>query len=326
MDNKILELNTIDKNKVLAGLMGLCTGDALGVPYEFKSRKKLRWHPIEDMDGFGTHNQAPGTWSDDGSLTLCFAQSLHDCDGIDLYDIAKKFSDWHEKWYWTARGYVFDIGETTRKAIRNFRAGKKPELSGEDGNLSNGNGSLMRILPLAYYLENYEGDNKFEIIHNVSAITHRHIKSKIACSIYIEFAINLLKGCKPKEAYFKTQETILNYYKDKVDADELRHFDRVLKDDISRFKERDIQSSGYVIHTLEASLWSFLNSKNYETAVLTAVNLGDDTDTTGAVCGGLSGIYYGFDSIPVEWVHVIARKEDIIELSSKLYKKLYSKD
>lgn len=318
----MINLNT---NKVLAGLFGLCVGDALGVPYEFKSRQKLKRTPVEDMDGFGTHNQAPGTWSDDSSMTFCLVESLCVNDDVNLMDIAQKFSDWHEKWYWTPRGYVFDIGQTTRKAIRNFRANRNPELAGLDTNLSNGNGSLMRILPLAYYLENYEGD-KFEIVHSVSAITHRHIKSKIACSIYVEFAINLLKGYKPKEAYKKTQETILEYYKDKVDVEELKHFDRVLKDDISRFKERDIQSSGYVIHTLEASLWSFLNSKNYETAVLTAVNLGEDTDTTGAVCGGLAGIYYGFDDIPVEWVHVIARRDDIIELSSKLYKKLYSKD
>lgn len=306
--------------KVLSGLMGLCIGDALGLVAEFKSRDELKLNPIKDMIGYGTFSQPPGTWSDDSSLTFCLAESL--CSGFDLEDISKKFCDWYYKGYWTPHGKAFDIGITTKKSIYKIHMGENPEYSGGVDEYSNGNGSLMRILPLAYYLQNYE-DDKFEIIHKISSITHGHIRSKIACSIYIEIAMNLLKGYRPYEAYEKMKPIIINYYTSKGYNKELGNFNRILKGHIWKLRRNEIKSNGYVISTLEASLWCFLNTNSYSNAVLYAVNLGFDTDTTGAVTGGLAGIYYGIDCIPPKWIDKIAKKDDIVRLSTKFADSLY---
>lgn len=312
------------KEKVLAGLSGLCVGDALGLVAEFKSREQLQSYPIKDMMGYGTHGQPPGTWSDDSSLTFCLAESL--CNGFDLKDIGKRFCDWYYEGYWTPYGKAFDIGLTTQMAICRMYEGESPESSGEANEYSNGNGSLMRILPLAYYLENTENNDKFEIIHGVSAITHGHIRSKIACSIYVEVAINLLKGYCPYEAYEKMKEPIISYYASKGYETELENFNRILKEDVRSLKRKEINSNGYVVSTLEAALWCFLNAKNYYKAVMTAVNLGSDTDTTGAVTGGLAGLYHGIHSIPEKWLATIVKKDEIINLSTTFAESLYGKN
>jgi ADP-ribosylglycohydrolase len=309
-------------NKVLDGLFGLCVGDALGVPVEFTSRDSLKEHPVNDMIGYGIYNQPPGTWSDDSSLAFCLAESL--CQGFDLHDIANKFCLWLDEAYWTPYDMVFDVGIATRKAISRLKHGMNPTKAGGKDEYSNGNGSLMRILPLAYYVEHIQDlDQKFRIIHNVSAVTHAHPRAQMACSMYIQIALNLLHGDPPKHAYKKMQATIENYYMHKPYIQELSYFSGILKEDISEYSEDEILSSGYVIHTLEASLWCLLNNTSYKDTVLAAVNLGDDTDTTGAVAGGLAGIHYGFENIPSAWVDQIARKEDIIELANRLYARIY---
>lgn len=161
--------------------------------------------------------------------------------------------------------------------------------------------------------------DQFEITHQVSCITHRHIRSKMACGIYIQFAINLLKGENPETAYKKMKNTVLEYYKNNLYTGELRHFKRILESDISGLHEEFIKSTGYVVDTLEASLWCFLNNNSYSDTVITAVNLGDDTDTTGSVTGGLAGIYYGYEGLPQKWISKIVKVEEIIKLGEKLY-------
>lgn len=309
------------KLKVLGGLVGVFVGDALGVPVEFQERWELKSAPIKEMEGYGTYYQIPGTWSDDSSLTLCLVDSL--LSGYDIDNIGAKFCDWYYRKLWTPHGIVFDVGGTTRVALKKMNTGTSAKSSGLTDENSNGNGSLMRILPLAFYLENYE-DDKFQIIEEVSGVTHAHIRSKIACSIYVEVAINLLKGCSPLEAYAKMIPKIKLYYTEKGYEDELIYFNRILNDNIYDLKENEINSGGYVIDTLEASLWCFLTSKTYNETVLSAINLGGDTDTTGAVAGGLAGIQYGLEGIPNEWREGIARKDDINHLLSMFYDSLYS--
>ena len=310
------------KNRVADGLFGLCVGDALGLPVEFISRYSLKENPVTDMAGYGRHNQPPGTWSDDSSLTFCLAESL--CNGFNLHDIASKSCKWLDEGYWTPYGIAFDIGNTTRSAILRLRQCANPTEAGGKGEHSNGNGSLMRILPMAYQLENTEEGKRFEMVHQVSSLTHGHPRCQMACGIYIQLAINLLKGSEPDIAYKNMKTTTLNYYEGKeLYNGEIDHFSRVLRTDISTFSEDEIKSSGYVIDTLEAGLWSFLNSNSYSKAVLTAVNLGRDTDTTGAVSGGLAGIYYGFENIPKHWIKQIAGKEEIMELANKLNEQIY---
>lgn len=306
------------KSQVLGGIFGVCVGDALGVPVEFKTRKELKHSPVKDMGKGGIHWQPSGTWSDDTSMTLCLIDSL--INGYDLDNIGKTFCDWYYKGLWTANGVVFDIGATTRIALKKINTGTSPKISGLDDKNTCGNGSLMRILPLAYFLEDYKSD-RFEIIEEVSAITHSHIRCKIACSIYVEFAINLLKGYSPLKAYEVMKPVIMNYYKKYIN--ELTYFNKILDNSIYTFRKKDINSSGYVVDTLEASLWSFLKSNSFKDAVLTAINLGEDTDTTGAVTGGLAGIYYGFEGIPSKWKNQIARANDIYDLTIRFYKSLY---
>jgi ADP-ribosylglycohydrolase len=308
--------------KVIGGLLGLCIGDSLGVPVEFTSREKLKLFPVVDMMGFGTFDQPMGTWSDDSSLSFCLAESL--CEGYNIQDIANKFVKWYKEGYWTAHGEMFDIGNTTLQAIQNIEKGYKPQEAGGKEVYENGNGSLMRILPLVFYINKYEKSvNKFKIIHDVSALTHGHLRSKISCSIYIEFALNLLKGDTPLNAYKKTKSTIVGFYQQSKYYSELSNFSRILENDISQLEEYQIRSTGYVIDTLEASIWCLLKNNSYKGTVLTAVNLGEDTDTTATVAGGLAGIYYEVDNIPQNWVEKIARKDDILDLALKLYKYLY---
>lgn len=310
------------ENSVKAGIFGVCIGDALGVPVEFRSRDQLKRSPVTKMRALGTHHQPIGTWSDDGSLTLCLADSL--CNGYDLEDIALKFLQWYNAEIWTPHGRVFDIGIATREAIYKISKGYKTVLCGGTSEYDNGNGSLMRILPLLFYIKNHSIERRFDITKEVSSITHAHIRSVLACFIYLEFLLEILNGSEKFQAYQKMKSTVRNFLNNNVSCsqDELYKFERILNNNIYDYEEDKIGSSGYVLHSLEASLWSFLNSESYSEAVLKAVNLGEDTDTTGAITGGIAGIYYGFENIPEEWVSELVRKDDIENLCNTLQDKL----
>jgi ADP-ribosylglycohydrolase len=309
-------------SKVLSALMGVCVGDALGVPVEFSRRAERIKSPVRGMTGYGTYSQPPGTWSDDSSLTLCLAESM--CAGFSPEAIAESFCRWFRQAFWTPHGEVFDIGNATREAINRLLRGVPPLEAGGTREQSNGNGSLMRILPVAFYHKTLELSSLIQRTHQVSRITHAHPRSQMACGIYISIAACLLRGLAPKQAYLEGGQNVREIYSQPPYASELANFKRIFSGKLDELPEKEIQSDGYVISTLEASLWCLLNSSSYAEAVLKAVNLGGDTDTTGAVTGGLAGIFYGFDSIPQEWVAQIARKDDIIELSSRLEAALYS--
>ena len=182
----------------------------------------------------------------------------------------------------------------------------------------------MRILPIAFYLKDEEKtENIYQTVKEVSSITHGHFRSVFACFIYIIFAIELIKGKSKNEAYRYMQKVALEYAENQeFNPKEIELFERILKNDISTFPEDEIKSSGYVLHSLEASLWCFLNSENYAEAVLKAVNLGEDTDTTAAITGGIAGIFYGFEKIPDEWISELVRRDDVEKLCEKLENKL----
>lgn len=306
------------ENVVKAGIFGVCIGDALGVPVEFKSRETLKSFPVENMQEFGSWNQPKGTWSDDSSLTLCIAEQL--IKGYDLEKIGENFVKWVKYGHWTAHGKLFDIGGTTRHSIARLIKGESARFLGNIFEEDNGNGSLMRTLPLAFYLKDEENIEKlYQTVKEVSSITHGHFRSVFACFIYVIFAIELIKGKNKREAYHYTQNLALEFAEIQgFNPKEIQLFERVLKNDISKYDEDTISSGGYVLHSLEASLWCFLNSESYSESVLKAVNLGEDTDTTGAITGGIAGIYYGFENIPGEWVDGLVRKEDIEKLCERL--------
>lgn len=306
------------KNIIKSGIFGVCTGDALGVPVEFKDREYLKQFPVTEMQEFGSHNQPKGTWSDDSSLTLCLAEAL--TKGYNLEKIGESFVKWVRYGHWTAHGRLFDIGGTTREAIARLIKGESARFSGNIFEEDNGNGSLMRILPLAFYLENEDDTQRlYKTVREVSTITHGHFRSVFACFIYVIFAIQLIKRKNKTEAYEYMQKMVLEYAElQGFNPSETELFQRILKNDISGYSEDEIRGSGYVLHSLEASLWCFFNSESYSEAVLKAVNLGEDTDTTGAITGGLAGIYYGFENIPQEWVDELVRRNDIEKLCEKL--------
>lgn len=314
-------------NKVVDALLGVVIGDALGVPFEFSSREKMQLNPAKDMVGYGTYNQPPGTWSDDSSLTLCLAESL--IDGFNLSDIADKFIRWRNEAYWSARGSVFDIGITTQVAISRL---EKIVSSGEFGELNkqryygdefeNGNGSLMRIIPLLFYIKGKEIKEQFDIIWDVSALTHRHIRATMSCLIYLKLAEKILEGKAKYEAYSEMRKDVSMFWDEMSFAEsEREHFVKVIQGNIYDTKIEDLKTGGYVIEVLESSIWFFLKKDSYEETVLSIINLGHDTDTAAAITGGLAGLYYGVKGMPEYWMASIARMEDIVELGNRMNEK-----
>jgi ADP-ribosyl-[dinitrogen reductase] hydrolase len=310
-----LEKGTRDKmntklNLIKSGIWGVCVGDALGLPVQFKSRTYMIQNPISGMIGYGTYNQPPGSWSDDGSLTLCIAESLS--RGYDLNDIAKNFMNWFQNGFLTPYGKSYDVGASTTNSVNRLLSGISPLNSGDLNIEANGNGSLMRTLPLAFYFHFKQTDEptKYKIIKEVSAITHGHPLSVISCYVYIDFALQILQGISIESAFQSVVADKSKYF-GYLNSKEQIYFENIFDKDIKNFTELQIKSSGFVIDSLEASFWCLLNSTTYEETVIKAVNLGDDTDTIAAIAGGIAGIYYGYDKIPTQWIQVIVKGNEI---------------
>lgn len=319
------------KNYVLGGMMGLVVGDALGVPVEFQFREKLQADPVTGMREFGTHFQPAGTWSDDSSMAIASMDSL--CEGLDLKDMLDKFSAWVMYGDYTPYGKVFDVGVATSQALMNYGRGTAPEKCGGRSEFDNGNGSLMRILPVVLFLcksrDNYRitaDVHNMQLIHDVSGLTHAHPRSQVGCGLYAVFVSTVL-GSREKETPLQVMTAAAKVafahytggaYPQEM-TEELAYYER-LKDmeAFAALPEEAIRSSGYVVETLEAAVWCFLHTSSYRDCVLKAVNLGDDTDTVAAVAGGLAGCFYGYEAIPEEWLRVIPRREWIETMCRKL--------
>ncbi len=259
--------------KLKAAVYGVAVGDALGVPYEFKQRGSFR---AETMVPFGTHNQPAGTWSDDTSLTIATCDSIREKGTIDIEDMREKFRAWMAEGKYSVDNRVFDIGGTTARALRRGK--------GVADKLSNGNGSLMRMIPIVFT------DADDDMVAEISGITHAHLISTSHCCTYVKIGRRLLAGMDIREAIADCGGRLGRIYELDEDA---------------------IKSSGYVVDTLEAALWALSTTDNYKDAILKSVNLGDDTDTIAAVAGGLAGIIYGFDGIPTAWVDQLRGKKVI---------------
>jgi ADP-ribosylglycohydrolase len=316
-------MSKITAEQVESVLLGVAVGDALGVPAEFKPRGTFK---VTDMTGYGSHSQPLGTWSDDTSLTLCLAEAMAGgFTGNSLLEkTAENFIRWFEKAEFTAHGKVFDIGISTSKAIRNLRKGLPPTESGCAGVNENGNGSLMRIAPLVFHVADKPQEERFEIVRQVSAITHAHYISVIACIAYVEYLLKLLQGEDKITAFEAVQEEMTNAFTVLDASGAQSHFIRLLLPGsrIHILPEKKIKSSGFVVGTLEAAFWCFLTTDTYRDAVLKAVNLGDDTDTTAAVAGGLAGLYYGFgeSGIPQDWIGKLAGVKGILDTADRIAK------
>ena len=261
------------RSKALRDAMyGEAVGDALGVPYEFLARDTFR---CTDMVGYGSHHQPAGTWSDDTSMAVATADSIRELGRIDPADIHDRFADWLYRGRYACGGGTFDVGNTTAQAIRLGHG-----LAGE---WDNGNGSLMRIAPLAFC------DATDDEVRAVSAVTHAH---ELSCGLCVDF-VHLLRAAAtdPEATHARLAERAAGTPRDAV------------------------RSSGFVRHTYDAASWCVGRSECYRDAVLLAVNLGEDTDTTGAVAGALAGTLWGIGGehgIPQEWLRAL-RDRDVLE-------------
>lgn len=294
--------------------MGVVVGDALGCPVQFESREEIARHPITGMRGFGTFNLPAGSWTDDSSLTLATLESIRRTGMIDYKDIMDNFVKWLDDGEFTPYGYAYDIGRGTMNAIRKFKHEHKPHKAGSTAESNNGNGSLMRIMPAVLYCSEkaLPPDEAIDIIHKVGSLTHAHIRANIACGLYYFMANSILtcEGTLPERMQDGMDKGFAFYEKYLADHENLEYYDRLR--DLAAFAnlpKDHIRSTGYVVDALEAAVWSLLNTDSFKDALLKAVNLGDDTDTVGAIAGGLAGLYYGYEAIPEEWVDALQRRE-----------------
>ena len=306
--------------RVEGAIIGFAVADALGVPVEFSSREERKRDPVYEMRSGGTHGQPAGTWSDDTSMTLCMVHSLIE-KGIDYEDQMARFADWMVNANYTATGEVFDIGGTTQYAINNYRHGKPALECGDRDEDSCGNGSLMRIMPLALYLQSrYDklqyDDHCADIIHKASDCTHASRRCEMACGIYTSVVIGMSCCGYLPNAVHSGIFSGLEYYRDHPDYKDLYPEIESL-DTIASWPEEKIKSGGYVLHTLQAALWCLLTTDGYADCVLKAVNLGRDTDTTAAVAGALAGMWYGANTIPKDWIEALAKYDGLSKLSTR---------
>ncbi len=285
--------------KLNDAIIGFVVGDALGVPVEFKSRNELDKDPVVDMRGFGTYNQPKGTWSDDSSMTLATVESLTRLERADKYNVMRNFAAWYNTGMYTPYGKVFDIGNTTRRAIENYMRGIKP--FGLSDERDNGNGALMRMLPLVFLP--IPIDERRKVAREFAALTHAHERNLLVCELFVEAADRILRG---------VDDWLMWSYNAVDFGAEETAFSRFTY--LTKLKREQIRSSGYVIDTLEAAFWCLLTTDNYRDCVLRAVTLGEDTDTVAAIAGGLAGIKYGEKAVPREWFKMIPRIEWIQNL------------
>lgn len=302
--------NISQQSRTLGGLYGSLVGDALGVPVEFKPRILRINDPVTSMRSFGTHNQPAGTWSDDGSLMLCTTESLAEHE-FDTQDMGQRFVRWLDDGHWSAHGRVFDIGTATHRALDQIALGTPAEDAGGRTETSNGNGSLMRILPVPLFSLKRDLDVFCDRIIRTSAITHGHDRSKLACVLHGLVVRDLMQNHSPASAHASSSYEFRRRF---AHHPEYPHFSALLNPGLGSQPESAIRSGGYVLHTLIASIWCLLTTDTFAECVLKAVNLGDDTDTTGCVAGGLAGVLYGTDAIPAEWIAALPRQDDLTKL------------
>lgn len=291
------------RSKLYDAMYGFVLGGVVGVPYEFNARGRFKaTEPI----GNGTYDQPKGTWSDDTSLTLCLMENIS--EGGSYVDLMSKFSKYRDG-YMTPFGKMFDIGLGTTAAINYFDYhDKEPVECGWRSEDSNGNGSLMRVLPLVFTLKDKDFDEVFSEVKNISSLTHGHQRSILGCLIYVLVMMELNKGNGLTESIQKVKVELDRHLDDKY-LRELRNYKKMFETGFKETEEDKIQSSGYVVDTLLASIWSVLNTETTKEAILKSVNLGRDTDTVGAVTGSISGMMYGLDKESEEWLEVIQNKE-----------------
>lgn len=320
MDNEgnLRSVKTAEE-RICGGILGLLIGDALGVPYEFHSPNNIPQQALIDFQpplGFQRSHPSvpPGTWSDDGAQALCLLASLLDCGRLDPEDLGRRLLEWYDHGYMAVDSRVFDVGNQTHRALGRLRAGVPATTAGPTEEAANGNGSLMRSLPLALW---HQGSDA-ELVADARAqskVTHGHLRSQLCCALYCLWARNILKShYNPLSRAVESLRELL--------ADEPPALDE-LEVHIRPDSEAGGSGSGYVVDCLHSARWAYTQGR-FEIVVRAAVGLGNDTDTTACVAGGVAGLNQGLGSIPLEWQRGLRGQELVEPLLQRLIAKVVS--
>lgn len=295
------------RDAVAGGLWGLLVGDALGVPYEFRSSSQLP--PLDRIEmpppaGFTrSHpNAPPQAWSDDGAQALCLLASLLECGHLDVHDLGRRLLAWYDSGYMAVGGVVFDVGFQTRNALSALRRGVSAEVSGPGQESNNGNGSLMRVLPLALW---HRGSDEALVrdAARQSLVTHSHPRSQLCCALYCLWVRATLR--ETEEAW---QDAVARL---RVIAARDEVWSAELAAHVCPEVEPRPSGSGYVVDCLYSARCASQET-SFELSIKRAVSLGNDTDTTAAVAGGVAGVRYGLSGIPSRWLNALPGR-DLVE-------------
>ena len=305
-------------NQYLGAIIGHAVGDAMGFPTEFSKREELLKNPVLEMIDSPDLGLPAGSWSDDTAMEIATIDSFIHKKCFDYKDIMDRWVKWISESEYTPTGVTFDIGRTCLKAIKKYCNGTEPLRCGSTSINENGNGSLMRILPVALYAytRNLDDISIQRLTDEMSSLTHAHEVSRLGCYIYVRFIICLLKGYTKEEVYKYIQSLDYSSYS----LNSINLYTRILNGTIKDQAIDCIKSTGYIVDTLECALWIFMNAMDYKESIIASTNIGGDTDTIGAIVGSMSGIYYGFESIPSKWLDKLQRKQYLMELTSEFEK------
>jgi ADP-ribosyl-[dinitrogen reductase] hydrolase len=299
---------TDTEDRHIGCLIGLACGDAVGTTVEFRERGSFE--PLTDMIGGGPFRLRPGDWTDDTSMALCLGESLIESKGFDLRDQAQRYCRWWREGHWSSNGRCFDIGNTVTDALTRFEQHGEP-ASGSTRPDSAGNGSIMRLAPVVLY---YAPDREAAMYHAAesSKVTHGAVEAVDACRLLAAVLIAALEG-RPKDEVIRAAEDLHAAVPLAPRLAEIARGAWIAKE------EEAIRGSGYVVHSLEAALWCFERTDTFRDAILRAANLGEDADTTAAVCGQIAGAHYGTSGIPSAWKAKLTRRNEIEDMARALH-------
>lgn len=286
-------------------LLGLAVGDAVGTAVEFEPRNSFK--PLNDMIGGGRFRLKPGQWTDDTSMALCLATSLIERQGFDPVDQMRRYTEWYRRGYLSSTGQFFDIGSTVRSALVRFAATGDP-YSGSANPHSAGNGALMRLAPVPMYFARDVSEAENHAVLSTRT-THAAEECLDASRLFARLLIRALQGAAKEDVLMADQA--YGYATPALGA--------IARGDYRGKSRDDISGSGYVVASLEAALWSFDTTTSYRDAILAAANLGDDADTTAAICGQVAGAFYGVNGIPAEWLARLTMRTEITDLADRLF-------
>ena len=303
-------MNTRDRYR--ASLLGLALGDALGAAVEFKPPGTFE--PLKALNGGGPHQLKPGQWTDDTSMALCLADSLIENNGFDPVDQAKRYLRWWREGYNSSTGKCFDIGNVTAKALLEFERTQTPYCGPTDPQ-SAGNGCLMRLAPLVMFYAR-QPTNALLLAAQSTRITHGARECIDATRYFAALLAGALTGIAKPDLLAAHYSLVAHAWQQQPLAP------RIAEVAAGSFKQRQpprIEGSGYVVRSLEAALWAFYNSDDFQTGSLLAANLGDDADTTAAIFGQLAGAHYGTSSLPKAWLARLHQREHLEKVADRLY-------